>query len=776
MIKKILKIQLIIIILLLIFSIVFVFVNYSNFTLPIYNANKINNMILGDAENQIFFSIENREINIIDKKQSEKKYNLIISQVKNIFLGLIKDEEKNYLFNNQGSFNSSFDFKKQITDDTYLQMVYNKEKEQIDFIISSYGFSIGEQKIKTSDFVLYSAERIDSNSILEIGEEIIDLNGYNNETYFPINKLENLEIEKYITDNTNLFNDLNPSFEDGLWKKDVWDCQTDKEGSDIFMDLSEEGSDGSKSLKLSSNPGTACTNKTFPAKIDSDKLYKLSFDYKNIKGNKIQYYYRLSSEENSYSISETIKAENNEWNNFETIIKPKYDFDKIQIYFYAPSDGTEEIVNLYDNVKLKEYKFERELEIQKDIDFEDNIGLYKNIQLNESENKFEFSVNKDNLLKNDEASFENGLWKEEVGNCCDTKEGDPDILMDLDNDAVDGSKSLRLSSKNHCACSSKTFSVDMKGDRTYKLSFDYKNLAGNNVQYYYNLRNTDNENETKSEIIDVENNDWNSFETIIDSDLNNIKFIDIYFYASSDGKKEVINLYDNVRLEEYLPKDMDSYYLYANQEVDDSPKLEAVEFKPINRWKNEVVLHGVNNSFLLVYPEKYSENWKVYPYYDKKLAKLDKSKLVISESYFVPENESNRQANKETIKGFIDDGLLSAVGDEFVSMNFDGSIRNDNLKNPSWFISFINKPIVEEIHFQVNNYSNAWWIDIDDLCKNQEICKKNSDGTYEISLIIENKMNKYLNSSFCLFILFIVVCLVLLSYDFSKRRKICQKK
>jgi len=61
------------------------------------------------------------------------------------------------------------------------------------------------------------------------------------------------------------------------------------------------------------------------------------------------------------------------------------------------------------------------------------------------------------------------------------------------------------------------------------------------------------------------------------------------------------------------------------------------------------------------------------------------------------------------------------------------------LNNGKFYDSWFKEPIAEDIHFQVNNYSNSWWIDIEDLCESKNLCIKNLDGTYNIELVIENK-------------------------------------
>ena len=212
-----------------------------------------------------------------------------------------------------------------------------------------------------------------------------------------------------------------------------------------------------------------------------------------------------------------------------------------------------------------------------------------------------------------------------------------------------------------------------------------------------------------------------------------------------------------------------------------------MEYKAVNRWKNKVVLHGVKDSFLLVYPEKYSEKWKVYL---TSVGTQNLASLRVPDDYFVPEIESNRQATREEVEGFVSGGLISAVGDKFISKNFDGSIRNDNLSNGRFYDSWFKEPIDEDIHFQVNNYSNAWWVDVEELCGSVgdsaerlhspngtmeptelSVCVLNSDGTYEIELIIENGMLRWFYLGLLVFGVVLFGCLGYLGWDWRRRKK-----
>jgi hypothetical protein len=55
--------------------------------------------------------------------------------------------------------------------------------------------------------------------------------------------------------------------------------------------------------------------------------------------------------------------------------------------------------------------------------------------------------------------------------------------------------------------------------------------------------------------------------------------------------------------------------------------------------------------------------------------------------------------------------------------------------NYKWFSNLFKQSINVE-HFQANNYSNAWYIDVNEL-KDKGLVKQNLDGTYDIEMIIE---------------------------------------
>ena len=794
-----------------IFGAIFVFADFTRNSTSMGDAKYLENIILGNAEveNRTKNENNNNVFSIIERGFSEKKYSSIISQSKNIFLTPTNKNENSLFFNNQGNFGSAINLVLEISDGTYLQTVYDSINEKLNLVVPNQKEVIGNSQINISEKKLYSLENITPDEIIKFNNMFFYMSNYVNSDTL-VSYINNKEISIFRPSQKVLGNSSGASFEDGLWQKDLADCSVGLSGEpEMTQSQATDSSAGLKSLELSSKNHYACTSKSFPIQIDANNVYRLSFDYKNIAGQDVRYYYKLHSEINmdslGYASAETIIAKDNNWHTYSIIIDPAKvktnyvhpefnrkgtdgqeanlasregisniytgdpinDIRYVDIFFYAPSDGSKEVTNLYDNVQMEEYGLVETKKFDLTSMIGSNAELATNIFLKADKNDFKYIANVGNLLDPGDVSFEDGLWQKESGDCSQSMSGESDLGTSLSSDANDGKKSMEISSKNHYACVSKNFPVSMSEGMTYKLQFDYKNIKGGKVMYYYSL-NSDDKSNAHSETIDVADHNWHTYENIIDPGISGIKNMDVFFYAPSDGSSEVDNLYDNVRLTEFQPKDLDSYYLHASQQVDESPKLNSVEYKAVNRWKNQVFLHGVKNSFLLVYPEQYSENWKAYPVESQ----VESGKFLKSlDKYSVPDVESNRQATRDEVQSMLDQKLISASGSKFVSKNFDGSIRNDNLPD-GWFGQTWGKATIpEDTHYEVNNYSNSWWVDVDALCKQQNICHKNDDGTYDISLVIENKYNHWLFLALLISGATLLSCLGYLGYDFARRRK-----
>jgi hypothetical protein len=127
-----------------------------------------------------------------------------------------------------------------------------------------------------------------------------------------------------------------------------------------------------------------------------------------------------------------------------------------------------------------------------------------------------------------------------------------------------------------------------------------------------------------------------------------------------------------------------------------------LEYKQINPTKYIVNVHQASESFPLIFSESFHSGWKIY----------------------------------------VKPALADQGTGKFVSDNNQGTIQNENLDSGHFYDIFLRNPVLSDKHFLVNGFANAWWIDVEELEK-QDIIKKRADGTYDFSIIIEFEPQKY---------------------------------
>ena len=206
-----------------------------------------------------------------------------------------------------------------------------------------------------------------------------------------------------------------------------------------------------------------------------------------------------------------------------------------------------------------------------------------------------------------------------------------------------------------------------------------------------------------------------------------------------------------IDLKHFIPE----VYIPAGEKQDAS--INVVEYKKINTTKYLINIHGVKENFSLVLNKQFYPGWEAHlvKYQSKK---IDEPAL---ENYKILEGNSADQASSKELRSFINNGWISTLGDgkekqfkhlafnngkeqydhteyytiDFVSNKFHNVIQNDNLKTT--LLSFQqHKRLPDSAHKIANTFANSWNIEPSALCKTG-FCKKNTDGSYNISIILE---------------------------------------
>lgn len=155
-----------------------------------------------------------------------------------------------------------------------------------------------------------------------------------------------------------------------------------------------------------------------------------------------------------------------------------------------------------------------------------------------------------------------------------------------------------------------------------------------------------------------------------------------------------------------------------------SNSLEGIhmEFKKISNVKYRVLVHKARKPFPLVFNEAYHKDWKLY--------------LIGNQN--------------------LDIGLKG----NFVSHSRYQTIQNDNLRNGNLWETFFKRHISDGLHLTANAYANSWIIDPGAICKDNNICARNSDGSYELEFVAEFWQQRILYLGFTVSAFTLIGCLI----------------
>jgi len=174
------------------------------------------------------------------------------------------------------------------------------------------------------------------------------------------------------------------------------------------------------------------------------------------------------------------------------------------------------------------------------------------------------------------------------------------------------------------------------------------------------------------------------------ADISSIRYFIVPMYDSQDellyaSEGEYTKMTEEIKkirfLEEVKLDSLEKIKIYENKEFlphifveDSSGRRLGSEFEIIGQTKKEVVARSIGDDFVLVMNNAFDRNWKV--------------------------------SGKNQKEFFSSWSLFGAT-------HFSGE------------------------HFAYVNFLNGWRFNIEDICKNADFCEKNSDGTYNIELVVE---------------------------------------
>lgn len=258
--------------------------------------------------------------------------------------------------------------------------------------------------------------------------------------------------------------------------------------------------------------------------------------------------------------------------------------------------------------------------------------------------------------------------------------------------------------------------IPVKSGSQYLLSFDYQSPNAKNASYYIGF-NDQNKTSQKSEL-PISNRTWKVFsDTVVVP--QGATTLSIFVYAKeTDKKTNIINRYDNFKLIE-VPDLHDAFYL-VSEPTTTLKEPKSITFDLLNPTKKQVHIKGATTSFFLGMSESYHDQWQL-------------------------------QIRNDKISGVLNGWWPFAKPDR----------------------------VGDAYHYKLDGFLNAWYVDTDDLCVNQQHCTKNADGSYDLEMTIEFWPQRWFYLGLLISGTTLVSCVSYLAFDgvrtFRRKRKAKQE-
>lgn len=526
----------------------------------------------------------------------------------------------------------------------------------------------------------------------------------------------------------------NPSFEDGLWQQQVGDCYNYDEKPLIGMSHTfGNRTDGDYSLQLDATKHITCTSIEIPFTELSEAF--LSFDYQSLSEAQAGYYIIFNDQAKTV-YSERLASETpGEWEAFAKIIAVPEEATTASLSVYAhESDGSTKNTVLYDNFSFSEPQIIKNIELPNVPDSFESID----IALNSGENTFELTslgLDGKNLITN--ASFEDALWSDRIGDCNNYDSNGMIGMQRTDNVSIDGNYSLQLEATRHIACTSQNIPISVYGNHLF--SFDY--YSNNSEQAGYYIIFNDAESTVISERLDIEEKGtWQELRKKIKVPLGaTTASLAIYAYETDGRTNNIVN-YDNFQLVD-IPELDNRFYLLTEPQIDmQSP--EQISYSSINPTQKQVNIDSASKPFVLNFAESFHHGWKLY---------------------LKPISEASSCDTAHTYNPPVENGESTVVQCQ----------QNQRFAMGSGLGYLGQKPVFDDQHIEINGFANGWVVDPEFIKANYgpEYYTENPDGSINFNLAIYFKPQSYFYIGLIVSGTTFVTCIGYLAWQYKKSRR-----
>ncbi len=223
-------------------------------------------------------------------------------------------------------------------------------------------------------------------------------------------------------------------------------------------------------------------------------------------------------------------------------------------------------------------------------------------------------------------------------------------------------------------------------------------------------------------------------------DIYRVKDEDYTPYITVPKETTIANVIPKNYFDTYSPRDMAIYLL--NQPVEKLNGLPekitdfpVIEYRKINPTKYRIRIHGAKGIFPLIFQDAYHLGWKLYMNDNPDIRKGELPLNYHPSGLDAANAPSGAEIAKATETGELTN--LTKDKKEFVSKKFWTTYQNNYLPYGNILETWGKKTVDENKHLKVNAFANSWTIDVDEICKNQSVCRNSKSGGEDFELIAE---------------------------------------
>ena len=443
-----------------------------------------------------------------------------------------------------------------INEKTALKLNYKTETSKLEFFYPASKVLLGNKAYKPKDILVLEIEDIKIDDILKIGD--------NNLKVQDVIKSEGILYNfDFFKDEIKVFRRSGENLLKNYQNPNLQNCSQNSDSLNNVSYLETE----QKEIQLTSkNNQNACLNISTKVSNNTKNLYDFSFEYKNLEGLNVGFYYNFFDNENWQTGSTNFRVFNQEWNDFSLIANQNSEnVISSSLIFYSPSVNNQVNTNLFRNLSLYEYAEYKKTNINLnnflvkdsfDLDLVVNPKDVASLQTKKN------ALLGNNLIPQELNSFENYTWQEEIKGCNFNGSRNFSGYQKLIENATNGQKSQLIAAEKSRTCITTTFPLDIDYNKQQSFSFDYLNLNGSSsLEYYINFHDG-----LKWDVFNgvlPPSTDWKNFSRILTPTLKNPKTATIIFYINSpEGLSE--GAFDNLKLEPIDNNSKNVYYLDKN--------------------------------------------------------------------------------------------------------------------------------------------------------------------------------------------------------------------